>query len=62
MSGAGGGGGPRDLLRRHGLDAKKGWGQNFLVDAEVHGRIVQALAPSPTDTVVEIGAGLGHLT
>ncbi|HEV8324387.1 MAG TPA: 16S rRNA (adenine(1518)-N(6)/adenine(1519)-N(6))-dimethyltransferase RsmA [Myxococcota bacterium] len=53
---------PRALLRRYGLDAKKGWGQNFLVDPSVPGRIAAALGAAAGETVVEIGAGLGHLT
>jgi 16S rRNA (adenine1518-N6/adenine1519-N6)-dimethyltransferase len=49
-------------LQRHGLRAKKSWGQNFLVDARVQERIVAAAALSHDDVVVEIGAGLGALT
>jgi 16S rRNA (adenine1518-N6/adenine1519-N6)-dimethyltransferase len=49
-------------LQRHGLRAKKSWGQNFLVDARVQERIVAAAAVSHDDAVVEIGAGLGALT
>jgi 16S rRNA (adenine1518-N6/adenine1519-N6)-dimethyltransferase len=52
----------RALLARHGLRAKKAWGQNFLVDPGVRRRIVAAAALSPDDVVVEIGAGLGALT
>jgi 16S rRNA (adenine1518-N6/adenine1519-N6)-dimethyltransferase len=54
--------GPRDLLGRYGLRAKKSWGQNFLVDRGVLERIVRAAAPSGEDTVIEIGAGTGALT
>jgi 16S rRNA (adenine1518-N6/adenine1519-N6)-dimethyltransferase len=50
------------VLARHGLGAKKSWGQNFLVDRTVHARIVAAAAPGDGDVVVEIGAGLGTLT
>jgi 16S rRNA (adenine1518-N6/adenine1519-N6)-dimethyltransferase len=50
------------LLARHGLRAKKAWGQNFLVDPNVRRRIVDAAAATADDTVVEIGAGLGALT
>jgi len=50
------------VLARHGLGAKKSWGQNFLVDRTVHARIVAAAAPAEGDVVVEIGAGLGTLT
>lgn len=53
---------PRVVLARHGLDAKKSWGQNFLVDRTVHERIVRAAAATADDLVVEIGAGLGTLT
>jgi len=54
--------GARELLARHGLRAKKSWGQNFLVDPGVRRRIVAAAGVGPADTVVEIGAGLGALT
>jgi 16S rRNA (adenine1518-N6/adenine1519-N6)-dimethyltransferase len=53
---------PRRVLARHGLRAKKSWGQNFLHDRSVHARIVAAAAAGPADVVVEIGAGLGTLT
>jgi 16S rRNA (adenine1518-N6/adenine1519-N6)-dimethyltransferase len=53
---------PRRVLARHGLRAKKSWGQNFLHDRSVHTRIVAAAALGPQDVVVEIGAGLGTLT
>jgi 16S rRNA (adenine1518-N6/adenine1519-N6)-dimethyltransferase len=53
---------PRRVLARHGLGAKKSWGQNFLHDRSVLARIVAAAGAGPEDTVVEIGAGLGTLT
>jgi 16S rRNA (adenine1518-N6/adenine1519-N6)-dimethyltransferase len=53
---------PRRVLARHGLRAKKAWGQNFLTDRSVHARIVAAAAAGADDVVVEIGAGLGTLT
>jgi 16S rRNA (adenine1518-N6/adenine1519-N6)-dimethyltransferase len=50
------------LLREHGLRPDKSLGQNFLVD-EVHlARIVEAAQISPTDEVLEVGAGFGSLT
>ena len=52
----------REILQRHGLRAKKSWGQNFLVDARVQERIVAAASVGSDDMVVEIGAGLGALT
>lgn len=42
--------------------ARKRFGQNFLVDAQVIGEIVAAVAPQRDDLVVEIGPGLGALT
>jgi 16S rRNA (adenine1518-N6/adenine1519-N6)-dimethyltransferase len=37
-------------------------GQHFLSDPRIAGRIVENFRPSPSDTVVEIGAGRGALT
>ena len=41
---------------------RKRFGQHFLTDPAILGRIVDALAPEPSDTVVEIGPGRGALT
>jgi 16S rRNA (adenine1518-N6/adenine1519-N6)-dimethyltransferase len=41
---------------------RKRFGQNFLTDAGAIGRIVAALAPSPSENVLEIGPGRGALT
>jgi 16S rRNA (adenine1518-N6/adenine1519-N6)-dimethyltransferase len=40
----------------------KRFGQNFLRDPNISKRIVQALAPRPDETIIEIGAGHGALT
>ena len=53
---------PGTLLRRYGLHAKKAWGQNFLSDQHVQESIADLVDPQPGETVVELGAGLGHLT
>lgn len=53
---------PGTLLRRHGLLARKSWGQNFLHAMDVHRAITLAAAAGPGVRVVEIGAGLGTLT
>lgn len=45
-----------------GHTARKRFGQNFLVDADVIRRIVAAIAPRVDDNLVEIGPGLGALT
>lgn len=42
--------------------ARKRFGQNFLVDAAVVESIVRAIAPQPQDNMVEIGPGLSALT
>jgi 16S rRNA (adenine1518-N6/adenine1519-N6)-dimethyltransferase len=42
--------------------AKKSLGQNFLTDPNIQRKIIEALEPRPTDTVVEIGPGLGAIT
>ena len=53
---------PRRVLARHGLTAKKSWGQNFLRDRAVLGRIAASARAEADDVVVEIGSGLGALT
>lgn len=53
---------PSTLLRRHRLHAKKAWGQNFLSDRFVQESIADLVDPQPGETIVELGAGLGHLT
>lgn len=42
--------------------AKKRFGQNFLVDERIIGDIISAIRPEPEDNMVEIGPGLGALT
>ncbi|KTD45812.1 dimethyladenosine transferase (16S rRNA dimethylase) [Legionella rubrilucens] len=41
---------------------RKRFGQNFLQDQAVIGRIIDAINPQPADTMVEIGPGLAALT
>lgn len=53
---------PIAILRRHGIQAKKSWGQCFLKEPAILERIAAAAELSPGETVVEIGAGLGTLT
>jgi len=52
----------RDVIRRHGLSAKKSLGQNFLLDLNLTGRIARAAGPLDGITVVEVGPGPGGLT
>jgi 16S rRNA (adenine1518-N6/adenine1519-N6)-dimethyltransferase len=53
---------PRALLDKYELRAKKSWGQNFLGDEAVLDDIARLAVPAPGAHVVELGAGLGHLT
>ena len=52
----------RDVVARHGLDAKKTLGQNFLFDLNLTARIARAAGAGPEVTIVEIGPGPGGLT
>lgn len=51
-----------ELLRKHGLRPKKEWGQNFLGDERLLDQLARLARLGPDDTVVELGAGLGHFT
>ena len=50
------------LLDRYGLGARKSLGQHFLFDRNILLRIADAASLTPSDTVVEVGPGLGSLT
>jgi 16S rRNA (adenine1518-N6/adenine1519-N6)-dimethyltransferase len=52
----------REVIRRHGLIAKKSLGQNFLFDLNLTGRIARAAEPLAGVTVLEVGPGPGGLT
>lgn len=41
---------------------KQSLGQNFLTDKNIASNIVKAIAPAPSDTMLEIGPGMGVLT
>jgi 16S rRNA (adenine1518-N6/adenine1519-N6)-dimethyltransferase len=53
---------PKERLAQLGIDPKKSLGQNFLFDDNILANIVAAADLSPTDQVLEVGAGLGSLT
>ena len=44
------------------MRSRKRFGQNFLIDPNIIGRIIDAIAPRPGDSIVEIGPGHGELT
>ena len=50
------------VLKRYGLRADKGLGQNFLQDPFVLEKIAHTAEIRPEDSVLEIGPGLGSLT
>lgn len=50
------------ILKKHGLLPDKSLGQNFLTDPNILEKITQIAGVTDKDTVLEIGAGLGHLT
>ncbi len=52
----------RALLTKKDIRARKYLGQNFLIDANIIRKIVDAARPGTADLVVEIGPGLGCLT
>ena len=52
----------REVLRRHGLFAKKSLGQNFLLDLNLTSRVARAGGSLDGVTVVEVGPGPGGLT
>ena len=52
----------REVIRRHGLSARKSLGQNFLLDLNLTTRIARAAEPLENITVVEVGPGPGGLT
>ena len=52
----------RDVIRTHGLEARKSLGQNFLLDLNLTARIARAAGPLEGRTILEIGPGPGGLT
>ncbi len=52
----------REVIRQHGLVARKSLGQNFLFDLNLASRIARAGGPLTGITVVEVGPGPGGLT
>ena len=52
----------RDVIARHGLDARKSLGQHFLLDGNLTARIVRGAGTLTGRHVIEVGPGPGGLT
>lgn len=52
----------RDVIERHGLQAKKALGQNFLLDLNLTSKVARAAGDLTGVTVIEVGPGPGGLT
>lgn len=55
-------GATRYILEKYGIRARKKYGQNFLIDANVIRGIIDAAQISEDDCVLEIGPGIGSMT
>ena len=55
-------GATRYILEKYGIRARKKYGQNFLIDANVIRNIVEAAQITEEDCVLEIGPGIGSMT
>ena len=52
----------KELLDKYNLNAKKGFGQNFLIDDNILKKIASSLDGKGYQAVIEVGPGLGSLT
>ena len=52
----------KELLAKYETRPSKGLGQNFLIDKNILGKIITASDIKPTDTILEVGPGIGTLT
>lgn len=55
-------GATREVLERFGLSPKKSFGQNFLINDGIIGKILELADVAPDDCVLEVGPGIGTLT
>jgi len=52
----------KEILSRYETRPSKGLGQNFLIDKNVLEKIIASADIKPTDTILEVGPGIGTLT
>lgn len=51
-----------EILQKHHFSFQKKFGQNFLIDGNILGKIVDAAQITEDDCVLEIGPGIGTMT
>ncbi|MEK7124417.1 MAG: 16S rRNA (adenine(1518)-N(6)/adenine(1519)-N(6))-dimethyltransferase RsmA [Patescibacteria group bacterium] len=52
----------KELLAKYGAKPSKRFGQNFLIDKRILSKIIEAAEIKPTDTILEVGPGVGTLS
>ena len=52
----------RNLFAKKGIEPRHRYGQNFLIDLNIHDLILKAAEVGPGDVVLEVGPGAGALT
>lgn len=52
----------KDFLESHNMAMQKKFGQNFMINENARKRIIESLNPSESDSIWEIGPGLGCMT
>lgn len=52
----------KEIINRHGFSFKKSLGQNFLIDQNILGKIVEAANLDQSKGTLEVGPGIGALT
>ena len=51
-----------EVIKKHDFTMRKKYGQNFLTDARVLDKILDASGTDDSDIVIEIGPGIGTMT
>ncbi|NBJ94203.1 16S rRNA (adenine(1518)-N(6)/adenine(1519)-N(6))-dimethyltransferase RsmA [Parablautia muri] len=51
-----------EMIKKYGFHFQKKYGQNFLIDANILGKIIDAAEITKEDCVIEIGPGIGTMT
>lgn len=52
----------KEIIDRYGFSFQKRFGQNFLIDGNIIDSIIDGASIEATDTILEIGPGIGSLT